>query len=95
MKELYVSDCVNVYTDEAGEFSTVKQACDPRNCHRGTKITDLRYYGPCPNSVVENFQVFGKDSKNNSSVKIIIIISVIVILCLLGFLAYHHMNKKK
>ena len=44
---------------------------------------------------IENFQVFGKDSKNNSSVKIIIIISVIAILCVLGFLGYRHMNKKK
>jgi hypothetical protein len=93
---MYASDCKNVYTDTADGFRTKAQACAPGNCKSSETFPAKDYVERCPpGSVVENFQVFGKDSNNNSSVKIIIIISVVVILCLLGFLAYRHMNKKK
>lgn len=62
MKDLYISDCVNVYTDESEGMRTVQQACDPANCtqYRGNKtITDLPHFGTCPN-YVENFQIFSK-----------------------------------
>ena len=96
----YFSDCTNIYNDPTEGYETIALAC--KNCvHK--KITDMGppikdktgKYITCPQNSIENFQVFGKDSNNNSSVKIIIIISVIAILCVLGFLGYRHMNKKK
>ena len=92
---IYESNCTDVYKSKTapGGFETAAAAC--KNCKSSQKFTsDFIKVGPC-GSIVEHFQVFGKDSKNNSSVKIIIIISVIAILCVLGFLGYRHMNKKK